>query len=1086
MRIIPATHRVVAAFAATLLLTLGLAIAITTTPSSGAVSDGWSVIDVGYHHSCGVTTIGEAYCWGAGISGDETLPVLVPAPAGVTWATVDTGLYHSCGLSTDGDLFCWGNDGLEVGTLGNGPVVADQFLYPDPTPVVTPPGVTWASISAGQHSCALSTDGDAYCWGLGERGQIGDGADENRDVPTLVTAPPGVEWASVHAGAPDSNNFGSQHSCAISTTGAGYCWGADTHGQLGDGADLVDTNTPSLVVTPPGETWASIRPGMNHTCGVTSSGAGFCWGRGEGGRLGSGNLGGPFPEPKAVTTPLGVTWAEIVAGGFTTCGTTTDGDLFCWGSEGLTGTLGDGPLVLGIEETPVPVVTPAEVSGWRTVSTGHHHTCAVDVDDVGWCWGIDSYGKLGNGAANTDVEIPTRVLGEEPTGGPQVIEQFFLSGEYPVDEPPFQIRALASSFLEVTFTSDTPGVCSIGNVLRNGNFTTAVLTFLAPGTCTITATQPGDQSWDPAPPQTRSVTVVGVPASVELADLEQTYDGTPRAVTVATNPAGLATTVTYDGSEVPPTDAGSYAVVATVTEAGYDPVEATGTLVISPAAQSIDFGPLAGIAFGDPAVPLSATATSGLPVAFTVAGPCTTDGSSVTATNAGTCTVTATQPGDGNWLAAPPVEQDLIIDGAASTITVTDWSTTYDGTPKPVTVTTDPAGLATTVTYDGSETPPTDAGSYAVVVTVVEPGYVPEQVTGTLTIAQAPQTITVEPFRLQVFGDGGIDLITSATSGLPVELSATGVCTLTGNHVNQTGAGDCFVTLTQPGDDNWSAAPELVVNAEITKALPTATLTGPAGDTAVGTDTTFTATVSGPGTPTGTVTFTTDTGATEDVALVGGVATWTTAELALGDHVVSADYSGGPDHLPVSATTIDHTVVTAPLSLTGLADEVEVGDVVTVTATGFEPGEDVEFVFESTPVVVGSAIADAVGAATITFTVPDVEAGAHQLTATGTTSGLAVSVATAVIAAATPTDPTPTPTTVPSPTTAPVTPTTTAGQPIAAAAAQSANPAAQSSAAAQGSLPVTGTGTTTTLVALGGALLLIGCVAVLAVRRRQR
>jgi len=324
------------------LLAVGLVTTTTAVPSGADVDDGWAVIDVGLEHTCGVTTVGEAYCWGsahegalgngsAGELGFESIPALVPAPAGVIWARISAGEYFTCALTAGGGLYCWGSDNLDEGSLGNGPVVGGQYRYPDPTPVDTPPGVVWASISSGRHSCALTTAGAAYCWGNGDNGQIGNGANADAESPALVSAPPGVVWQSIEVGSPDSNNFGSRTTCAISTTGVGYCWGADSYGQLGDGDDLVDHNVPVPVLTPAGASWTSIRPGMNHTCGVTDAGAGYCWGRPESGRLGRGYREGTVGTPTEVVTPAGVTWTTIDTGAFYSCGLPTDGDLFCWG-----------------------------------------------------------------------------------------------------------------------------------------------------------------------------------------------------------------------------------------------------------------------------------------------------------------------------------------------------------------------------------------------------------------------------------------------------------------------------------------------------------------------------------------------------------------------------------------------------------------------------------------------------------------------------------------------------------------------------------------------------------------------------------
>ncbi|MGE4428986.1 MAG: MBG domain-containing protein, partial [Solirubrobacteraceae bacterium] len=151
-----------------------------------------------------------------------------------------------------------------------------------------------------------------------------------------------------------------------------------------------------------------------------------------------------------------------------------------------------------------------------------------------------------------------------------------------------------------------------------------------------------------------------LPATVALAGLAQTYDGTPRAVAVATEPAGLAVEIAYAGSAEPPTNAGTYAVAATVVDDVYAG-SATGTLTVAKADQAIDFAAIA-----DPAVfqklALGATASSGLPVGFAVGfGPATiaADGASVSFTGTGRVALVAAQAGDGNWNAAPAVAREF-------------------------------------------------------------------------------------------------------------------------------------------------------------------------------------------------------------------------------------------------------------------------------------------------------------------------------------------------------------------------------------------------------------------------------------------
>lgn len=155
-------------------------------------------------------------------------------------------------------------------------------------------------------------------------------------------------------------------------------------------------------------------------------------------------------------------------------------------------------------------------------------------------------------------------------------------------------------------------------------------------------------------------------AIVTLGNLAQTYTGSPLSVTVTTIPSGLTATVTYDGSATPPTLAGSYAVGATVTSAGFTG-SATGTLVISQAAQTINFPAIPAKVVGDSAFAPGATASSGLPVSYQSDNPgvATISGSTVTIVGAGTANITAMQAGNNGYAAAAPVVRPLTVTGGA-------------------------------------------------------------------------------------------------------------------------------------------------------------------------------------------------------------------------------------------------------------------------------------------------------------------------------------------------------------------------------------------------------------------------------------
>ncbi len=201
-------------------------------------------LGVGSQHTCGLTGGGDVWCWGenvqAGQLGDgananRSVPVKVVTPPGVTFAGINISGYHGCGLTAGRAPYCWGWNSR--GQLGDG----TQTSRGTPTAVIMPAGVVFASIDAAYyHTCALATVGIAYCWGRNVFGELGDGsATTQRFEPASVAMPTGVTFTSVVTGW--------NHSCGLSSQGQAWCWGVNGVGRLGDGT-TVDRPTPVKVL----------------------------------------------------------------------------------------------------------------------------------------------------------------------------------------------------------------------------------------------------------------------------------------------------------------------------------------------------------------------------------------------------------------------------------------------------------------------------------------------------------------------------------------------------------------------------------------------------------------------------------------------------------------------------------------------------------------------------------------------------------------------------------------------------------------------------------------------------------------------
>ena len=187
--------------------------------------DELQVISAGGDHTCGLDRQGAATCWGANSSGQLGLgaaSVAIGSPTNVDtqlrFARLSSGGSHTCAVTGTGEIYCWGNNWN--GQLGDG----SQGTRTLPVTMVSTE--TFTTVSAGSaHPCALTESGVAYCWGGNGDGQLGDGSGDqsSRFVPTLVAVVPALQSISA----------GDQHSCGLSVDGVAYCWGDNHSGQLG-------------------------------------------------------------------------------------------------------------------------------------------------------------------------------------------------------------------------------------------------------------------------------------------------------------------------------------------------------------------------------------------------------------------------------------------------------------------------------------------------------------------------------------------------------------------------------------------------------------------------------------------------------------------------------------------------------------------------------------------------------------------------------------------------------------------------------------------------------------------------------------
>jgi alpha-tubulin suppressor-like RCC1 family protein len=338
-------------------------------------------------HTCAVDVAGSAWCWGGNFDGQLGLNHVTPALRPQRIQTATTFAQITAGLRHTCAL---DTNGAALcwgqntsGQLGNGISSNDDRLVP--TGVSTT--LRFTQISAGSaHSCAVSTTGAGYCWGSGTGFALGESPAVTHASPFLVPGLPAIK--EIRAG----NNF----TCALSTAGAAFCWGSNSFGQLGDGTTS-STGRAAATAVNGGHVFLKISVGYQHACGVTAS-AVLCWGENTDGQLGDGTT-----TSRLVPTPVSSTqsFTSVVAGEDHSCALTSTGSAWCWGSNDF-GALGDQ----SVADSPVPVqvvggLSFASIAAWS-------HTCAVTTDARGFCWGRNSQGQVGTGSTESRT-VPTRI-----------------------------------------------------------------------------------------------------------------------------------------------------------------------------------------------------------------------------------------------------------------------------------------------------------------------------------------------------------------------------------------------------------------------------------------------------------------------------------------------------------------------------------------------------------------------------------------------------------------------------------------------------------------------------------------------------
>jgi alpha-tubulin suppressor-like RCC1 family protein len=320
------------------------------------------------------------------------------------WEQVAAGDHHTCGLfdiGTKTELYCWGNNASH--TLGNNHEEKATRNAPK-VAVEENDNKDWRSVAAGgSHTCAIDSEKDLYCWGSDSHGQLGSDqvTTYNWVHPNHVGKWQDLKWKSV--------SLGWYHTCAIDKDKQLWCWGGNDHGQLGMGYVGAEHNTGKPMEVNADSVpleWVSVEAGAEHTCALTKEDAVYCWGHNNKGQVDSAEETIGLGKPQRMVTASADQFKSVTAGLEHTCAITSgkcDSVMDPCDPEGTLycwGENGWGQLGINEEEGQWPMTKVRGEQQWREVEAGSYHTCALgDGEDNKGLW---CWGNNGSGQLLAD------------------------------------------------------------------------------------------------------------------------------------------------------------------------------------------------------------------------------------------------------------------------------------------------------------------------------------------------------------------------------------------------------------------------------------------------------------------------------------------------------------------------------------------------------------------------------------------------------------------------------------------------------------------------------------------------------------
>ncbi len=805
----------------------------STPVAVNGLGTGVASIAAGSGHSCALTTAAAMKCWGkndVGQLGDTTttnklIPVNVNGMASGVSA-IRAGGRITCALSANNSTTCWGDN--QYGSLGDGTTSHKST----PTPVTGLNDAQVNQLTLGyRHTCALNKGGTVQCWGLNDKGQLGDNSTTNKLVPAAV----GNLTEAV-----TSLSAGSDHTCALTAAGGVKCWGNNTSGQLGDQTYTQRTLPVGVFGLDSGV--AAVESGGNHTCAVTTAGAAHCWGQNGSGQVGNNGGSSIFSSPVPVTG-LGSGVRTISAGYHHTCALTTAGAVKCWGGN-TNGQIGDGTTTA--RTAPTAVIGLG--SGVAAISAGYYHTCALLTSGAVKCWGQNFEAQLGD---NSLTNRPILVDAVGLASGVSAI----AAGSYNTCArmTTGSVKCWGDSGPRVP--TDVSGLANVTGIASGSFFSCAVIG--TGNTLCWGNNQSGQLGNNSTTSSDTPVTTRLGPQSITFSPATSVAFGSNYSL-AATATSGLAasfdtwTTATCSivGQTLTPVSVGLCAVRASQAgDAGFFPASQQIRLIqITQAAQAITFNQPTSQTYGAAPYTLIATGgASGNAIVFTstTLDVCTiTTTGTVTIIGAGSCRIETNQAGNTLYLPATTVARTFTVNKksqliafaqpAAVTFSATPFALTATGggSGNPVTFTST-TPVVCTVTLDGTVTT-TGAGNCTINTNQAgNANYLAaSQVSRTFVVNKASQSITfAQPANVN-FGVAPFQLTASGgASGNPVTFisNTATVCTVTlGGTVTTISAGNCSITANQTGNTNYLAASQVSRTFTVNKAAQAIAITIPA------------------------------------------------------------------------------------------------------------------------------------------------------------------------------------------------------------------------------------------------------------------